>query len=101
MLVFGMVNNLPTLLLLVRTWAFLLLYALTASTALAHPGHEGHEDGDGFVWTSDHLAKHPWVTLLWLTAAALVIGFIVRRAGAKQRQAKACAAGTPAEGTLS
>ena len=96
-----MVHNFPTMLLLLRTWAFLLLCALTAATAQAHPGHEGHEDGDGFVWTYDHLAKHPWATLLCITAAALVVWFVVRRAGAKQRQAKACAAGTPAAGTLS
>jgi hydrogenase/urease accessory protein HupE len=96
-----MVNNLPIILLLFRTWAFMLLCMLTAATAQAHPGHEGHEDGDPFTWTFDHLAKNPWATLLCAATVLVVVWLAVRLVAAKQRQAKVAAAGSPVAGTLS
>lgn len=96
-----MVNNLPTILLILRTWAFMLLCFLTTASAQAHPGHEGHEDGEGFVWTFDHLGKHPLATVLCIAAVGLLVWLAVRSCAAKQQPAKGAAAGTPAEGTLS
>jgi hydrogenase/urease accessory protein HupE len=96
-----MVHNLPTVLLLLRTWALVILCLLTTTAAQAHPGHDGHEEGDGFTWTLDHLSRHPWATTLCIATIGFLAWAVARHLTAKQRQTKAAATGSPAAGTLS
>jgi len=89
-------TNLPTILPMLRFWAIILACVLTTISAQAHPGHEGGHDGDEFVWTADHLARHPGATLLVLAAVALIAWGAFRFCSATQRQLKAAAARTQA-----
>ena len=41
-----MVHNLPMILTTLRLWVLMLLCLLTTVSAQAHPGHDGHKDGD-------------------------------------------------------
>jgi hydrogenase/urease accessory protein HupE len=84
-------TNLPTILPMLRLWIIILACILTCITANAHPGHEGGHDGDEFVWTADHLSRHPGATLLTLTAVALIAWAAARFFSATQRQLKAAA----------
>lgn len=86
----------PTILPMLRFWIIILACVLTCITANAHPGHEGGHDGDEFVWTAEHLARHPGATLLILAAVALIAWGATRFFSATQRQIKAAAARTPA-----
>ena len=43
---------------------------LWTTTVMAHPGHEGHEDGGDFVWTLDHMGRNTGATLLCLALSA-------------------------------
>lgn len=86
----------PTTLPMIRLLIILLACLLTCITAQAHPGHEGGHDGDEFVWTADHLARHPVATLLILAAVALIAWGAARFFSATQRQVKAAAARTQA-----
>ena len=81
---------------MIRLWIIILACVLTCITAQAHPGHEGGHDGDEFVWTSDHLARHPGATLLTLAVVALIVWGIFRFCSATQGQLKAAAARTQA-----
>ena len=85
-------TNLPTVLPMLRFWIILLACILTSVTVQAHPGHEGGHDGDEFVWTADHLARHPASTLMVLAAVALIAWGAFRFFSATQRQLKAAAA---------
>jgi hydrogenase/urease accessory protein HupE len=85
-------TNLPTILPMLRFWIIILVCMLTCISAQAHPGHEGGHDGDEFVWTADHLARHPGATLLTLAAVALIAWGATRCFAATQRQLKAAAA---------
>jgi hydrogenase/urease accessory protein HupE len=96
LLMSGMGTNLPTILPMLRFWAIILACVLTTISAQAHPGHEGGHDGDEFVWTADHLARHPGATLLVLAAVALIAWGAFRFCSATQRQLKAAAARTQA-----
>jgi hypothetical protein len=87
----GMGTNLPTILPMLRFWFIVLVSVLTCITAQAHPGHEGGHDGDEFVWTADHLARHPGATLAILAAVALLAWGATRFFSATQRQLKAAA----------
>jgi len=89
-------TNMPTILPMLRFWIIILACVLTCITANAHPGHEGGHEGDEFVWTADHLARHPGATLLILAAVALVAWGASRFFSATQRQIKAAAARTQA-----
>lgn len=91
-----MASNMPALFPMLRLWIIILLCVLTCITAQAHPGHEGGHDGDEFVWTADHLARHPVATLLILAAVALIAWGATRFFSATQRQIKAAAARTQA-----
>ncbi len=86
----------PTILPMFRFWIIILACVLTCITANAHPGHEGGHDGDAFVWTADHLTRHPGATLLLLAAVALIAWGAFRFTSATQRQLKAAAARTQA-----
>ena len=88
----SMGTNLPTVLPMLRFWIILLACVLTSINAQAHPGHEGGHDGDEFVWTADHLARHPAATLMVLAAVALIAWGAFRFFSATQRQLKAAAA---------
>ena len=88
-------TNLPTILTMLRFWIIILACVLTSITAQAHPGHEGGHDGDEFVWTAVHLARHPVATLLILSAVALIAWGAFRFFSATQRQLKAAAARNP------
>jgi len=92
MLISGMASNMPALFPMLRLWIIILLCVLTCITAQAHPGHEGGHDGDEFVWTADHLARHPGATLLVLAAVALIAWGACRFFSATQGQLKAAAA---------
>ena len=92
MLISGMASNMPALFPMLRVWIIILLCVLTCITAQAHPGHEGGHDGDEFVWTADHLARHPGATLLVLAAVALIAWGACRFFSATQGQLKAAAA---------
>jgi hydrogenase/urease accessory protein HupE len=81
-----MVNNLPMILSLLRTWSLILLCLLTTAYAYAHPGHEGHEGDDGFTWTSEHLTRHPFATALCATIVVLSLWLAFRHFRGKQRQ---------------
>jgi hypothetical protein len=96
LLMSGMGTNLPTILPMLRFWIILLACVLTTISAQAHPGHEGGHDGDEFVWTADHLARHPGATLLTLAAVVLIAWGAFRFFSATQRQLKAAAARTQA-----
>lgn len=96
MLINGMASNMPALFPMIRLWIIILVCVLTCITAQAHPGHEGGHDGDEFVWTADHLARHPGATILVLAAVALVAWGVVRCFSATQGQLKAAAARTQA-----
>ena len=85
-------TNLPTILPMLRFWFIVLACFLTCITAQAHPGHEGGHDGDEFVWTADHLARHPGAPLLVLAAVALIAWGACRFFSATQGQLKAAAA---------
>ena len=87
----GMGTNLPTILPMLRFWFIVLVCVLTCITAQAHPGHEGGHDGDEFVWTADHLARHPGATLAILAAIVLTAWVASRVFSATQRQLKAAA----------
>ena len=89
-------TNLPTFIPMLRFWIIILACILTSITAQAHPGHEGGHDGDEFVWTADHLARHPLATLLTLAALALLVWGAFRFFSSTQRQLKAAAARTQA-----
>ncbi len=88
-------TNLPTILPMLRFWIVILACVLTSLTAQAHPGHEGGHDGDEFVWTADHLARHPGATLLTLAAVALLVWGAFRFFSATQRKLKASATHSP------
>ena len=88
-------TNLPIILPILRFWIIILACVLTTITAQAHPGHEGGHDGDEFVWTADHLARHPGATLLILAVVALIAWGAFRFTSATQRQLKAAAARNP------
>jgi len=94
----SMGTNLPTILPMLRFWIIVLTCVLSNITAQAHPGHEGGHDGDEFVWTADHLTSHPGATLMALAAAALIAWGAYRFLSASQRQLKAAAARSQAEG---
>ena len=96
LLVVGMGTNLPTILPMLRFWFIVLVCVLTCITAHAHPGHEGGHDGDEFVWTADHLARHPGATLAIVAAVALIAWGAFCLFSATQRQLKAAAARTQA-----
>ena len=85
-------TNMPTILPMFRFWIIILACVLTCITANAHPGHDGGHDGDEFVWTADHLARHPGATLLILAALALLVWGAFRFFSSTQRQLKAAAA---------
>jgi hypothetical protein len=87
-----MASNMPALFPMLRLWIIILLCVLTCITAQAHPGHEGGHEGDEFVWTADHLARHPGATLLVLAAVALITWGAFRFFSAAQCQLKAAAA---------
>lgn len=93
-----MVNNLPMILTMLRTWSLILLCLLTTATAQAHPGHEGHEDGGDFTWTFEHLTKHPFATALCATVVVLVLWLASRRLRAQQRQSMGDAVRSQAAG---
>lgn len=78
-----------------RYWMIICLCLLTTIQAQAHPGHDGDHDTDGFVWTADHLARHPLATLLIATAVGLTAWSAARLASSLQRQVKAAAIRTP------
>jgi hydrogenase/urease accessory protein HupE len=80
-----MATNLPSYLAQLRLWIVVLFCLLTAVSAQAHPGHEGGHDGDEFVWTYEHAARHPWATLLCL-AAGMALAWLVVRALRRARQ---------------
>jgi hypothetical protein len=88
-------TNLPTILPMIRFWIIVLVCVLTCITAQAHPGHEGGHDGDEFVWTADHLARHPGTTLVILAATALIAWGAFRFFSSTQQQLKAAAAHNP------
>lgn len=88
-------TNLPTILPMLRFWITILACVLTSITAQAHPGHEGGHDGDEFVWTADHLARHPIATLMTMAAVALIAWGTYRFLSASQRQLKAAATHSP------
>ena len=88
-------TNLPTVLPLLRFWIIILACILTSITVQAHPGHEGGHDGDEFVWTADHLTRHPAATLIILAALALLVWGAFRIFSSTQRQLKAAAARNP------
>ena len=85
-------TNMPTILPMFRFWIIILACVLTCITANAHPGHDGGHEGDEFVWTADHLARHPGATLLILSALALLVWGAFRFFSSTQRQLKAAAA---------
>ena len=87
-----MSTNLTTILPMLRFWLLILACVLTTITAQAHPGHEGGHDGDEFVWTADHLARHPAATLIALGLVALIAWGSFRFFSSTQRQIKAAAA---------
>ncbi len=88
-------TNLPTILPILRFWIIIFAGVLASITAQAHPGHEGGHDGDEFIWTADHLARHPGVTLLILAVGALIAWGAYHCTSATQRQLKAAAARNP------
>jgi hydrogenase/urease accessory protein HupE len=96
-----MVHNLPMIFATLRIWALVLLCLLTTTAAQAHPGHDGHEEGDGFTWTYAHLTTHPLATVLCLAGLGLAVWLVRRTLRLKQRQPKAGAMSTPAADTLS
>jgi hydrogenase/urease accessory protein HupE len=91
-------TNLPTILPMLRFWIIILACVLTSITAQAHPGHEGGHDGDEFVWTADHLARHPGATLMIVAVVALIAWGAFRFFSSSQRQLKAAAARSPVAG---
>jgi len=96
-----MVHNLPMIFATLRLWALVLLCLLTTTSAQAHPGHDGHEEGDAFTWTYAHLTSHPLATMLMVAGLGLAAWLVLRTLRSKQRQPKADATRTPAAGTLS
>jgi hydrogenase/urease accessory protein HupE len=71
---------------LFRRLSILALFAAPL-LAHAHPGHDGDHD---FVWDFEHVASHPFATLLCLGVAGAAIWgvrslVVSRRAAAKQR----------------
>ena len=88
-------TNLPTILPMLRFWIIILACVLTSLTAQAHPGHGGGHDGDEFVWTADHLARHPGATLMIMAVVALLAWGAFRFFTATQRQLKAAADRNP------
>ena len=95
-----MVHNLPMIFTTLRLWGLMLLCLLTTVTAQAHPGHDGHEEGGDFTWTSSHVTAHPVASLLWVAAVVLLV-WLGRRMFDGQQQPKAAATNSPAAGTLS
>jgi hypothetical protein len=95
-----MATNLPSCLAQFRLW--IILYSLlTAVSAQAHPGPEGGHDGDDFVWTYEHAARHPGATLFWL-GAGMVLAWGGGKAIQRGRAAfKGGAARSQAAGRLS
>lgn len=87
-----MVNNLPMILLILRTWSFILLCLLTTASVQAHPGHDGHEDGGEITWTYEHVTAHPLATSLCAIIVVLTLWLTFRHFRAKQRQPKGAAA---------
>lgn len=90
-----MVNNLPLILSILRTWGLMLLCLLASASVQAHPGHEGHEDGGEFVWTFEHLTRHPFATALCATVAVLALWLVLRPSSAQRASAKAVVAPSP------
>jgi hydrogenase/urease accessory protein HupE len=96
-----MATNLPSCLAQLRLWMVLLFALLTAANAQAHPGHEDAHEGDEFVWTYEHAARHPGATLFWL-GAGMVLAWGVAKAIQRGRGSfKGGAGRTRAAGTLS
>lgn len=92
-----MVNNLPLILTILRNWGLMLLCLLTSVTAQAHPGHEGgHEDGGDFVWTFEHMTRHPFATALCALVVLLALWLAARPFTAQQQAAKDAAVPSPA-----
>lgn len=89
-------SNMPSLFPMIRLWIIILACMLTCIAAQAHPGHEGGHDGDEFVWTADHLARHPGATVVTLAIVAAIAWGAFRFFSATQRQLKAAAAHTQA-----
>jgi hydrogenase/urease accessory protein HupE len=68
-------------------------------TSWAHPGHEGHEDGGDFVWTSDHLRQHPGATVLCFAFLGLLVWALIQFV--RFKKSKAAASHSPSAETLS
>ena len=90
-----MVHNLPMILSILRTWGLMFLCLLASATVQAHPGHEGHEDGGDFVWTFEHLTRHPFATALCGAIVLLTLWLVFRPVCARQPSVKDAAVPSP------
>ncbi len=89
-------TNLPAWRSLLRHGFSVLTCVFTCIRAQAHPGHEGGHEGDEFIWTADHLTRHPAASLFIGAVGILLIWGAYRLYGATQRQFKPVVNRTPA-----
>lgn len=96
-----MVTNLSMLLTTLRCTFFPLIILFTTATAQAHPGHDGHEEGDGFTWTLDHIVRYPGPTLLCVVGLCGSAWLLLHVVQTKRQSLKGGAGNSPTAETLS